>query len=282
MTLATQVQVWRDGDHPALNRMIPNAARVHNLLLGGKDHGRAEWDVVERLLRYSPEVERVVRRGRRFAVDSVRAAAESGFGLFVDLGCGYPARETIHEAAQKANPGALVVYVDHDPVVAVHARALLAVGDGIQVMEADVRTHLDRVLDHPRIRASIRADEPVVVVMTALGEYLTDGELAAVLDTLAGTLPSGSLLIFSHRVTDGSQPEAIEKAAEVYEEAGIPITFRSSERLGTLFVDRWCWQDLGLAPVGEWEPDHHGPLAFGVRTSTYVGVARLHDPGAAS
>jgi O-methyltransferase involved in polyketide biosynthesis len=267
-----------DGDHPALNRMIPNAACIHNLLLGGKDHGRADRDVVERLLRCDPEIERVARRGRRFALDAVRAAAESGFGLFVDLGCGYPARDSVHEAAR---PGALVLYVDHDPVVAVHARALLAVGDGVQVMEADVRTHLGRVLDHRHIRASVRAGEPVVVVMTGLGEYLTDGELAAALDTLAGTLPSGSLLIFSHGVTGGSHPEAIEKTAEVYGEAGIPMAFRSSEQLRALFDDRWSEQGPGLAPVAEWEPDRHDSVAFD-DPATYVRVARLRDPGTAS
>jgi SAM-dependent methyltransferase len=174
--------------HPALDRSRPNAARVHNSLLRERDNSTADRRVAATLEKRLPGVADAVWAARSFAVEAVRSVARRGFGLFVDLGCGYPVEETVHEAAQGGSPGVSVLYLDHDPVVVAHARALLAGGDAVEVVRADVRDELGRVLGHPSVRAWVDLGEPVVVVMTALAEHLTDGELAAVLDTLAGTL----------------------------------------------------------------------------------------------
>jgi SAM-dependent methyltransferase len=231
--------------HPALDRRRPNAARVHNCLLGERDNSLADRRVATTLEKCLPGVADTVWAARRFALDAVRAAAGRGFGLFVDLGCGYPMRESVHEAALAANPGASVLYVDHDPVVVSHARALLAGGDAVEVVLADVRDEFDRVLGHPRVRARVGLGEPVAVVMGALGEHLADGELAAVVDALAGALPGGSVLVFTHlSCGDGLDGRAVEAAAAAFGESGVSMTLRSAERVRELFSGgRWSWEE---------------------------------------
>jgi SAM-dependent methyltransferase len=255
--------------HPALDRSRPNAARVHNRLLGERDNSLADRRVAEALEKCLPGVADAVWAARRFALDAVRAlagrvvsgrvvvgrvvvgrvvvgrvVAGGAVGLFVDLGCGYPVRESVHEAAQRANPGASVLYVDHDPVVVAHARALLAGGDAVEVVRADVRDELGQVLGHPRVRARVDVGEPVAVVMAALAEHLTDNELAAVVDTLARTLPGGSVLVFTHLCGDGLNGRAVEAAAAVFGETGVSLTLRSAGRVRELFSDgRWRWEE---------------------------------------
>jgi SAM-dependent methyltransferase len=229
--------------HPALDRSRPNAARVHNRLLGERDNSLADRGVAEALEKCLPGVADAVWAARHFALDAVRVVAGRGFGLFVDLGCGYPIQKTVHEAAQRGNSGARVLYVDHDPVVVAHARALLAGGDAVEVMWADVRDELGRVLGHPRVRVRADVGEPVAVVMAALAEHLTDGELAAVVDTLARALPGGSVLVFTHACADGLDGRAVEAAA-AFEETGVPLTLRPAAKVRELFCgDRWRWEE---------------------------------------
>ncbi|GAA0934179.1 SAM-dependent methyltransferase [Nonomuraea longicatena] len=249
---------WIPGDlalHPALDRSRPNAARVHNCLLGERDNSLADRRVAATLEKCLPGLADAAWAVRRFALEAVRTVAGLGFGLFVDLGCGYPLRETVHGAALAGDPGARVLYVDHDPVVVAHARALLAGGDAVQVMRADVRGDLGRVLDHPRVRLWIDFGEPVVVVMAALAEHLTDGELADVLDTLLGELPGGSVLIFTQTCDNGLDERRVEAAAAACGETGAPLTLRPADRVRELFSDgRWSWAEASfeafLAPGG--------------------------------
>jgi SAM-dependent methyltransferase len=230
--------------HRALDRRRPNAARVHNRLLGERDNSLADRRVATALEKCLTGVADAVWAARRFALDAVRAVAGRGFGLFVDLGCGYPVRESVHETAQEANPGASVLYVDHDPVVVAHARALLAGGDAVEVVRADVRDELDRVLGQPRVRAWVDVGEPVAVVMAALAEHLADGELTALVDALARMLPCGSVLIFTHACGDGLEGRAVESAAAAFGETGVSHTLRSAKRVRELFSGgRWSWEE---------------------------------------
>ncbi|GAA0921490.1 SAM-dependent methyltransferase [Nonomuraea longicatena] len=238
--------------HPALDRSRPNAARVHNRLLGERDNSLADRRVAATLEKCLPGMADNAWAARRFAVDAVRAAAWLRFGLFVDLGCGYPVRETVHEVAQGINRRASVLYVDHDPVVVAHARALLAGGDAVEVVQADVRDELGRVLGHSRVRAWVDLDEPVAVVMAALAEHLADGELAAVVDALACMLPGGSALVFTHVCDEGLDGRAVEAAAAAFGETDVEMTFRSAGKIRELFSDgRWSWEespvDAGLS-----------------------------------
>ncbi|GAA0952856.1 SAM-dependent methyltransferase [Nonomuraea longicatena] len=228
----------------ALDPTRPNTSRLYNYLVLGKDHRAPDRDLAESLRFWLPGLAYAVQACRSFALEAVAAAAGSGCGLILDLRCGYPLGETVHAAALKANPDAQVLYVDDDPVVAVHARALLADGPAVQMMQADIRHNLGRVLVHPCVRARIDLREPVAVVMTGLAEFLTDDELTAVLDTLADTLPPGSRLALSH-VDPGVIPkQAIETATTECANAGILLRFRPAWKVRDLLGSRWNWDEL--------------------------------------
>jgi O-methyltransferase involved in polyketide biosynthesis len=255
----------------ALDPTRPNAARLYNYLILGKDHRLPDRELAESLEFWLPGLAYAAQACRYFAIDAVEAAAKSGCDLIVDLKCGYPLGEAIHETAQKARPGALVLYVDNDPLVAVHARALLAVGPAVQMMQADVRDDLDRVLDHPFVRERIDLRRPVAVVMTGLAEFLTDDDLAAIVDTLADTLPPGSQLILSHLDPDALPERAIDTATAECAEAGILVRFRPAPEVRDLVSGgRWSWDELPS------DSFHH--LLIDEPTTFIGGVATLLPP----
>ncbi|GAA0947958.1 SAM-dependent methyltransferase [Nonomuraea longicatena] len=255
----------------ALDPTRPNASRLYNYLLLGKDHRTPDRDLAESLKFRLPGLAYAAQACRYFALEAVEAAARSGCGLVVDLKCGYPLGETVHETALKANPDAHVLYVDHDLVVAAHARALLAGGPAVEVMRADVRHDLGSILEHPYIRARIDLAEPVAVVMTGLAEFLTDDELTTVLNTLADTLPPDSKLVLTH-VDPGVLPKrAIQAATAECAEAGILVRFRPARKVRDLVSGRWSWDELPSDSI------HH--LFLDEATTFVGGVATLLPPG---
>jgi len=126
---------------PAVNAgfdpATPNVARVYDYWLGGKDHFPADRAEAERLLGIYPPLRDLVRENRAFVIQAVSWAARQGISQFIDLGAGLPAAPAVHQAARKVLPAARVAYVDIDPVVLSHARALLATGDGVTAVAAD-------------------------------------------------------------------------------------------------------------------------------------------------
>ncbi len=117
----------------------PNMARVYNYWLGGKDHYAADRAEAERLLAIYPPLRDLVRENRAFVTQAVSWAARQGIGRFIDLGAGLPASPPVHQAARAVLPAARVAYVDIDPVVLSHARALLTSDDGVTAVAADLR-----------------------------------------------------------------------------------------------------------------------------------------------
>jgi hypothetical protein len=255
----------------ALDPTRPNAARLHDYLAGGKDHRSTDRDLADSLMGWLPGLADAVQSCRYFALEAVEAAATSGCGLIVDLKCGYPLRDTIHGAALAANPSALVLYVDNDPLVAFHARTLLATGPAVQSMQADVRHDLILVLSHPYVLARIDLGEPVAVVMTGLAEFLSADELAAVLDALADTLPPGSQLILSHVDSDILPQWAIAAATAECAAAGIRVWLRPAQEVRDLLSGgRWSWDEL--------LPNSSHYLFIDEPTTFIGGVATLLPP----
>jgi O-methyltransferase involved in polyketide biosynthesis len=117
----------------------PNIARVYNYWLGGSDNYAADREQAEQLLSIYPGIADAVRANRQFVGRAVTWAAREGIGQFIDLGAGLPASPSVHETARAVLPGAHVAYVDNDPVVISHARALLATDDGVAAVPGDLR-----------------------------------------------------------------------------------------------------------------------------------------------
>ncbi|MFI7133092.1 SAM-dependent methyltransferase [Nonomuraea sp. NPDC050153] len=262
-----------------VNTSSSNVSRVYDFMLGGKDNYEADRRTALRALEIAPDAPEAARANREFLGRVIRfLAAEAGVRQFLDLGSGLPAQENVHEIAQSAAPGSRVVYVDHDPIVLVHARALLAVNARTTVVEADVRDP-DAVLDDPDTRRLIDFGEPVGLLMFGVLHHLADHEdPAGVAAHLMARLPAGSHLAVSHFHNPGmDHPEA---SAQAY----------SAEKLfhETLGTGRWrareeilaCFDGLellepGLVPLPEWRPHPDDLARPGVSHHTLVGgVAR--------
>ena len=173
----------------------PNTARVYSRLLGGKDHfpsDRAEADV---LLEIYPPLADMVKENRAFIAEAVTWAANEEIGQFVDLGAGLPAPPAVHQTARAVLPGVRVAYVDHDPMVLSHARALLA-GPGVAAVAADLRDSA-AVLADLELRAVIDPAEPVCVIFGAILHFLDAATAREVTAGYARLIAPGSCLVIS-------------------------------------------------------------------------------------
>ena len=179
-----------------LDTTVPNMARVYNYWLGGKDHFAADRAEAERLVALYPPLPALVRENRAFLIEAVGWAARQGIGQFIDLGAGLPVSPSVHQAARAVRPAARVAYVDIDPVVLTHAVALLATGDGVAAVDADLRDPA-AVLSHQDLRAVIDPGRPVCVILGAVVHFLDPDAASAVTAGYASLMAPGSCLVLS-------------------------------------------------------------------------------------
>ncbi|MEU6720707.1 SAM-dependent methyltransferase [Nonomuraea sp. NPDC046802] len=236
-----------------LNVSSPNAARIHHYLLGGRNHFASDRAAAENLLKVAPWMRDAVVDSRRFLERAVSyTVAELGISQFVDMGCGLPAQDNVHQIAQEADPAARVVYVDNNPLVGVHARATLDRNDArVSVVEHDVRD-VDGLLADETLRSLISWTDPIVVCLTAVLDFVD--KPAAIIDTLWKKLPQDSVVIFASLCSDGLNPSEIAQMRRVYTKADAGLYIRSGKAIRTLFDGRWDWQSPGLGPVRTWRP----------------------------
>ena len=180
---------------------VPNMARVYNYWLGGKDHFPADRAEADYLLGIYPPLRDLVRENRAFVTRAVAWAAGQGISQFIDLGAGLPASPAVHQAARAVLPGARVAYVDTDPVVLAHARALLATGDGVTAVAADLRDPA-AVLADEELRTVIDPAQPAGVILGAVLHFLDAGTARAVTAGYARLMAPGSYLIISVACND--------------------------------------------------------------------------------
>ena len=184
-----------------LDTSVPNMARVYNYWLGGKDHFPADRAEADFLLGIYPPLRDLVRENRAFVTRAVAWAAGQGIGQFLDLGAGLPASPAVHQAARAVLPAARVAYVDTDPVVLAHARALLATGDGVTAVAADLRDPA-AVLADKELRAVIDPAQPAGVILGAVLHFLDAGTARTVAGGYARLIAPGSYLIISVACND--------------------------------------------------------------------------------
>jgi O-methyltransferase involved in polyketide biosynthesis len=164
----TKVLVRGDrGQVDTFDTTRPNIARVYDYWLGGKDNFAADRELAAAMTEVNPGIPAMARANREFVIAAAGKAAQAGITQFVDLGAGLPTHPAVHEAVRAVNPDARVVYLDHDPVVIAHARALLATTPGIYAVEGDI-TRPQEVLARHRDSALIDWAEPVAVILAAI------------------------------------------------------------------------------------------------------------------
>lgn len=252
-------------------RDVPAPARMYDYYLSGKDSYPTDRAAADAVLAIAPEAIEAARENRWFLVSAVRYLAEQGIDQFIDIGAGFPASPDVHEVARSTRPSSRVVYVDNDPVVVAHSRALRAVGMDVVGMSGDARKPED-ILTDPVLLRTIDLSRPVGVLMIAVAHFLADvDDPAGIVRVLhAGTVP-GSALVLSHVTAPPDSWERAQAAADVYTQHGVtaPMVLRSPGQIAALFAD-WQLRD-GLAPAASW------PVPGPITMPTVVGGVAWHD-----
>jgi hypothetical protein len=235
--------------------------------LGGKDNfaaDRAAAEAVNEVLRKAnaPDGRSAARENRAFLHRAVRyLAGVAGIRQFIDIGAGLPTQGNVHEIAQEIVPEARVVYVDYDPVVLVHSRALLAGDPQATIIQADMR-HPEEILANPELRALIDLSQPVGVLLIATLHLIPDDELPAnMVDRLVAALPVGSYLTITHATREGKAEAAAALAAQ-FARSGTtaPIVPRTRAEIGR-FLAGVDLVEPGLVFASDWQPDPAQPAA---------------------
>lgn len=247
----TPSEGWRP---TPLELKTPSVARMYDYLLGGKDNLAIDRERAEEAMAADPLLRLVVRENRAFLGRAVHyLAAECGIDQFIDIGTGLPTQDNVHQIAQRANPEARVVYVDNDPVVLAHGRALLASDDRTTIVTADLRD-ADRIMSHPDVARMIDFDRPVGLLMLAILHFVLDkDEPYRILDGLRAKLPSGSHLVITHGSAD-RRPDIVRRVEEIYSRTASPAVPRSHAEVSRFFGD-FEFVDPGLIWVPWWRPD---------------------------
>lgn len=237
----------------ALDVDTPHIARMYDYWLGGKDNFAADREAAERLVELIPEVRDVALANRRFLVRAVRHLAEQGIDQFIDLGTGVPTSPNVHEIARETHPGARVVYVDSDPLVTAHNRALRET-EGVVALTADARD-AEAVLGDDRVRELIDFDRPVGVLFIAVIHYLgPDEEVRPALDRYRAAAAPGSYFAASiaSEVRKGDMTK--RQTSAVFDRTTTPMTMRTPEEIAALVSDVDL-DEPGLVPITQWHAD---------------------------
>ena len=254
----------------------PHPARMYDYYIGGKNHFAADREVADAALSHWPSGRIGLRENRRFLGRAVRyLAGEAKIRQFLDIGSGLPTTANVHEIAQAVDPSCRVVYVDHDPMVLAHARALLtSKPEGrTAYIQADMKSPLDILLS-PVVRSVIDFDEPVALMLVAVLHFLEEEDKPeTVLSTLLEALPSGSYLAASH-ITLEHDPVGVGGGQRAYHEAGLPMHARDADEFASLAFSGLELMPPGLVLVSEWRPESKAPRPTPAEVSCYGGVAR--------
>ncbi len=236
------------------NTGVPHSARMYDYWLGGKDNFEVDRQMAEIFLQQIPSLREMARENRDFVGRATRLLAAQGIDQFLDIGTGIPTSPNLHETAQEVAPRARVVYVDNDPVVLAHARALMlsSAQGAVVYVEADLREP-EKILTVPRLTEVLDLDQPVALMLIAvlmlIGE---DDDPYATVEVLRDRLPSGSYLALTHPTQDFN-PEAVAAVTAAATQGGMTFCPRTEAEVRRFFGD-WELVDPGLVPVRSWQP----------------------------
>ena len=251
----------------AIDTTVPHSARIWNYWLGGTDNYAVDREAGDQYREIFPGITVVASASRAFLIRAVRyLAAEAGIRQFLDIGTGLPTADNTHQVAQQAAGESRVVYVDNDPLVLAHARALQASQQGaFEYLHADIK---DPAAILGAAAGLLDFTEPVALMLMGIIGHFTDEEAYPIVSRLLAGLPSGSYFA----LYDGaSTNEAFNEAQRGYNESGaVPYYLRSPEQFARFF-EGLDLVEPGVAPVPHWRPH---PGAGPVEIYSYCGVGR--------
>ena len=259
---------------PRIDASVAHSARVHDYWLGGKDNFAADRAAGDAVQAAYPGIVQSVRANRAFLARVVRfLAAEAGITQFLDIGTGIPAANNTHEVAQDVAPESRVVYVDNDPIVLAHARALLVGGpEGrTDYLDADLRD-TGKILE--RARDLLDFSQPVAVMLVAVLHLIgPEDHPYSIVSQLMDAVPPGSYLLLSHVASD-IEPE---KMAEMGKRLNRLLAQKGYYRSQAEVADFFAGLDLvepGVVPVQHWRQDSE--IEGARKAAMWGGVARKH------
>lgn len=230
---------------PELDTSTPNIARVYDYWLGGKQNFAADRALAEQIQAIYPRVPQLCRNNRTFLSRAVTWAAQQGIGQFLDLGAGLPTGENTHQAARAVEATARVCYVDNDPMVVLHAKALLAGPEGVYAVAADL-SDPKALLADPDVTSVIRLDEPVCAILASVLNFYDTAQAREITAGYISRMAPGSMLVISCSRTDDS---GLWDKSENYTAAAVHNHTRQE------IVSFFHEMDLvppGLVPVQAW------------------------------
>ncbi|MBG0567547.1 SAM-dependent methyltransferase [Actinoplanes aureus] len=239
-----------------IDTSTPHPARRYNYWLGGKDHFEADRRSADEISKGFPTAVGAARANRAFLRRAVTYLAKAGIRQFLDIGTGLPAPDNTHEVAQRITPEARVVYVDNDPIVMTHARALL-LGDPrgrTAYLEADLRDP-EVILQHPALKRTLDLTEPVALLLIAVLHFIQDDDQAlAVVRRLRRALPPGSYLVVTNATIDFSTPEVVAFYEQMVASGKSDIRLRPIAQFSRFFEGLELVEP-GIVPAHDWRAE---------------------------
>ena len=259
-----------------IDMSVPHPARRYNYWLGGKDNFAADRESADAIEAKFPGMRAGIRANREVLGRMTRhLAAEAGIRQFLDIGTGLPTADNTHEVAQRIAPEARVLYVDNDPLVMTHARALLTSTDQgrTDYIEADLRDP-DMILDAPQLRDTLDLSQPVALMLIAILHFVPgDGQARPIVQRLIDQLPSGSYLAATHFTLDFMPAHEQATYRQMLDSGMSDIWPRDRAEFTALF-DGLEMVDPGIVLVSDWRPDGAAEPVDPSRISIWAGAAR--------
>ncbi len=252
---------------------VAHSARIYDYLLGGKDNFQADRDAAAGIANESPNLPTSMRANRNYMARVARyLAADLGFRQFLDIGSGLPTAPNLHEVVQQVAPESRVVYVDNDPIVLVHARALLTSTPEGRSAYIDADLHdPDAILNAPEM-SILDFSKPVAMSLMAIIHFITDEQTVhGIIERLLRPLAPGSALALSTATTE-SAPDEASRSVAAYNAQGIPMKARTQAEVEQFFAGLDLI-DPGVTLVNHWHPDEAALAVPDAHVWMYGGVA---------
>ncbi len=263
--------------NPRIDTSVPHPARRYNYWLGGKDNFAVDRASADQIAEAFPTVPTAAVENRRFLRRAVTFLAEAGVRQFLDIGTGLPTADNTHQVAQAIAPDARIVYVDNDPLVLVHARALLTSSPegATAYIDADLREP-DKILSSPDLEGILDLSQPIALMLVAILHFIVDADAPyEIVADLVADLPSGSFLVMSHVTYDLMPPEVVANLTAIGAASNEPFQARSRAEFARFF-DGLELVPPGIVSVTQWRADDEpAPRPTASDVSVYGAVARV-------